>query len=157
MKDNDNSVRTNAGKNNYDNANDLRSVSVVLRKMCLKKSLKHAEITGFMAKNIVFYKLMGIRTRGIAKILYGMNFCYNANATLIHAHHFIKTLLVLEKARFAVWRGALKIRVSMVRFRPRPPFRTVEVFCFYGFSFCRTLLKHTHSRCACFVPRCSAC
>ena len=27
----------------------------------------------------------------------------------------------------------------------------------YGVSFCRTLLKHTHSRCACFVPRCSAC
>lgn len=121
MKDNDNSVKTNAGKSNYDNANVLRSVSVVLRKMRLVKSLKHAENGGFMTKNIVFYKMMGRRTRGIAKILYGMNFCYNANATLIHAHHFIKTLLVLEKARFAVWRGALKIRVSLVRFRPRPP------------------------------------
>ena len=147
----------NAGKNNYDNANELRNVSVVLRKMRLMKSLKYPEITGFMAKNIVFYKLMGRRTRGIAKILYGMNFCYNANATLIHAHHFIKTLLVLEKARFTVWRGALKIRVSMVRFRPRPPFLHRKCFCIYGVFLCRTLLTHTHSRCAYFVPRCSAC
>ena len=38
-----------------------------------------------------------------------------------HAHLTFKTLRVLEKARFAVWRGALKIRVSVVRFRPRPP------------------------------------
>ena len=121
MKDNDNSVIMNAGKSNYDNAKDLRSVSVVLRKVCLMNTLKHAEITGLMVRNIVFYKMMGTRMRGIAKILNGMIFCYNANATLIHAHHFIKTLLVLEKARFAVWRGALKIRVSLVRFQSRPP------------------------------------
>ena len=121
MKDNDNSVIMNAGKSNYDNAKDLRSVSVVRRKMCLMNTLKHAEITGLMVRNIVFYKMMGTRMRGIAKILNGMIFCYNANATLIHAHHFVKTLLVLEKARFAVWRGALKIRVSLVRFQSRPP------------------------------------
>ena len=111
----------NAGKSNYENAKDLRSVSVVLREMCLMNTLKHAEITGLMVKNIVFYKMMGRRMRGIAKILYGMLFCNNANATLIHAHHFVKTLLVLEKARLAVWRGALKIRVSLVRFQSRPP------------------------------------
>ena len=38
-----------------------------------------------------------------------------------HAHPTFRTLQMLEKARFAVWRGALKIRVSLVRFRPRPP------------------------------------
>jgi len=37
------------------------------------------------------------------------------------AHHFAFTLLNFEFARFAVWRGALKIRVSAVRFCPRPP------------------------------------
>ena len=119
----------NAGKSNYDNAKDLRSVSVVLREMCLMNTLKHAEITGLMVRNIVFYKMMGRRMRGIAKILNGMIFCYNANATLIHAHHFVKTLLVLEKARLAVWRGALKIRVSLVRFQSRPPIRTVVLRC----------------------------
>ena len=38
-----------------------------------------------------------------------------------HAHPTFITLQMLEKARLTVWRGALKIRVSMVRFRPRPP------------------------------------
>ena len=126
----------NAGKSNYDNAKDLRSVSVVLRKMCLMNTLKHAEITGLMVKNIVFYKMMGRRMRGIAKILYGMLFCYNANATLIHAHHFVKTLLVLEKARLAVWRGALKIRVSLVRFQSRPPNLHRKYASAYGVSVC---------------------
>ena len=93
MKDNDNSVIMNAGKSNYNNAKDLRSVSVVLRKMRFSNALDHAENAGFMAKNIVFYKIVASRTRGIAKILYGMNFCYYANETLIHAHHFLKTLL----------------------------------------------------------------
>ena len=129
MKDNDNSVKTNAGKSNYDNVKDLRSVIVLLRKMRLMNALKHAENAGFMAKNIVFYKTVARRVRGIVKILYGMLFFYNANATLIHAHHFIKTLLVLEKARFAVWRGALKIRVSLVRFQSRPPIRTAVLLC----------------------------
>ena len=130
----------NAGKSNYDNAKDLRSVSVVLRKMCLMNTLKHAEITGLMVKNIVFYKMMGRRMRGIVKILYGMLFCYNANATLIHAHHFVKTLLVLEKARLAVWRGALKIRVSLVRFQSRPPYLTaVLLLVLRRFSFECTL------------------
>ena len=135
MKDNDNSVIMNAGKSNYDNAKDLRSVSVVLRKMCLMNTLKHAEITGLMVRNIVFYKMMGRRMRGIAKILYGMLFFYNANATLIHAHHFIKTLLVLEKARLAVWRGALKIRVSVVQFHSRPPNLHRKYSNAYGVSF----------------------
>ena len=38
-----------------------------------------------------------------------------------HAHPTFVTLQMLEKARFAVWRGALKIRVSLVRFQSRPP------------------------------------
>ena len=38
-----------------------------------------------------------------------------------HAHLTFPTLQMLDVARLAVWRGALKIRVSMVRFRPRPP------------------------------------
>jgi hypothetical protein len=137
VKDNDNSVIMNAGKSKYENAKDLRSVSVVLRKMRLMNTLKYAEITGLMVKNIVFYKIVASRTRGIAKILYGMLFCYNANATLIHAHHFIKTLLVLEKARFAVWRGALKILVSVVRFRPGPPKNSRSCHVITTFSFVR--------------------
>ena len=122
MKDNDNSVKTNAGKSNYDNAKDLRSVIVLLRKMRLVNALKHAEIAGFMAKNIVFYKTVARRVRGIVKILYGMNFCYNANATLIHAHQFLKTLLLLVLMPLLWSFSVLKIRVSLVRFQSRPPY-----------------------------------
>ena len=129
----------NAGKSNYNNAKDLRSVSVVLRKMRFSNALDHAENAGFMAKNIVFYKTVASRTRGIAKILYDMNFCYNANATLIHAHHFIKTLLVLEKARLVVWRGALKIRVSLVRFQSRPPNLHRKYASAYGVLVCSAI------------------
>jgi len=38
-----------------------------------------------------------------------------------HAHPTFVTLQMLEQIRFSVWRGALKIRVSAVRFCPRPP------------------------------------
>ena len=129
MKDNDNSVKTNAGKSNYDNAKDLRSVIVLLRKMRLVNALKHAENAGFMAKNIVFYKTVERRVRGIVKILYGMNFCYNANATLIHAHHFLKTLLLLVLMPLLWLFSVLKIRVSVVRFRPRPPLENRSITC----------------------------
>ena len=38
-----------------------------------------------------------------------------------HAHPTFVTLQMLEQIRFSVWRGALKIRVSLVRFQSRPP------------------------------------
>jgi hypothetical protein len=37
------------------------------------------------------------------------------------AHHFVETLQSLEKQCSLVWQSALKIRVSVVRFRPWPP------------------------------------
>ena len=146
MKDNDNSVKTNEGKSNYDNAKDLRSVSVVLRKMRLMNTLKHAENAGFMAKNIVFYKTLARRMRGIARILYGMNFCYNANATLIHAHHFLKTLLVLVLMPLLWSFSVLKIRVSLVRFQSRPPYLHRKCESAYGVSVCsapKSICPHT--------------
>ena len=64
-----------------------------------------------------------------------------------HAHLTFKTLRVLEKARFAVWRGALKIRVSVVRFRPRPPFETVAAAMLLRFStfYERRFTRHPRS------------
>jgi len=59
---------------------------------------------------------------GIVKILLHVadTFVQRCNVAFV-AHHFAFTLLNFELARFAVWRGALKIRVSAVRFCPRPP------------------------------------
>ena len=46
-----------------------------------------------------------------------------------HAHLTFVTLQMLEKARLTVWRCALKIRVSLVRFQSKPPIRTVVLRC----------------------------
>ena len=59
---------------------------------------------------------------GIAKMVgHGDRIFQHSAESLTHAHLSFVTLKVFERARFTVWRGALKIRVSMVRFRPRPP------------------------------------
>jgi hypothetical protein len=57
---------------------------------------------------------------GIAKMVgHGDRIFQHSAESLTHAHLSFVTLKVFERARFTVWRGALKIRVSMVRFRPR--------------------------------------
>jgi hypothetical protein len=59
---------------------------------------------------------------GIAKMVrHGDRIFQHSAESLELAHPTFVTLQMLEQIRFAVWRGALKIRVSMVRFRPRPP------------------------------------
>jgi len=59
-----------------------------------------------------------------------------------HAHPTFVTLQMLEQIRCAVWRGALKIRVSMVRFRPRPPnlHRSFQRDC--GVFVCARSIRH---------------
>jgi len=58
-----------------------------------------------------------------------------------HAHPSFVTLKIFDNARFTVWRGALKIRVSMVRFRPRPPNKETPIrasrwgFFFWGLGW----------------------
>ena len=79
---------------------------------------------------------------GIVKILLHVadTFVQRCNVAFV-AHHFAFTLLNFEFARFAVWRGALKIRVSMVRFRPRPPnSKTPTRESWWGFFFYRSRL-----------------
>jgi hypothetical protein len=63
-----------------------------------------------------------------------------------YAHQLCATQQVVESKGFSVWRGALKIRVSVVRFRPwPPPFETVvllvetAVFSLCGCRFERRL------------------
>ena len=76
---------------------------------------------------------------GIAKMVgHGDRIFQHSAESLTHAHLSFVTLKVFERARFTVWRGALKIRVSMVRFRPRPPNKETPTraswwgFCFQG-------------------------
>ena len=74
-----------------------------------------------------------------------------------HAHPTFRTLQMLEQARLAVWRGALKIRVSMVRFRPRPPISTLASAMLLGFFLLRAVLQPVSYRSECLLAWSSIC
>jgi hypothetical protein len=114
---------------------------VKLRYVRFLNAVKHAENGGFMAKNIVFCKCVGRRMTGIVKILlrtvctfFTLRKCTN------YAHQiFLKLQHVENTVLLSLWL-ALKIRVSMVRFRPRPPYLHRSVtFNATVFSFVQTL------------------
>ena len=75
-------------------------------------------------------------TSGIVKIVLR---CYEAGfktTTQIRTHHFLPTLKPLEKNCGLVSKSLLKIRVSMVRFRPRPPHTHRSLAKGYGVFVC---------------------
>ena len=101
----------------------------------------------------MFEKMMVTRMRGIAKIVqHGKHFAAARVEQRADAHPTFKTLRVLEKARFAVWRGALKIRVSVVRFRPRPPFETVVLLCSTAVFLLPQRVLHVNAYAAATLP-----
>ena len=89
---------------------------------------KDAKTRGLLADLWCLKKMMVARMRGIVKMGQDVFQVAFYETQQKHAHLTFKTLRVLEKARFAVWRGALKIRVSVVRFRPRPPIQDAQLF-----------------------------
>ena len=141
--DNVSSVKTNASvrlSNVCRRSNALRSVCVRSARCVIH--VKRPENTWFCGENIVFYKPSGRRMRGIAKIL-----SHTVQHTLrlrrvasSIAHHFAFTFLNFEKRKLIVWISVLKIRVSVVRFRPRPPIQDAQLF-----SVGRFHLGHPHS------------
>ena len=125
------SVKQNANVKNYNvktRCNVRQNFSI--RSLRCVNDRENSKIVGFFTENIVFYKMLGRQMRGIAKIL-----SHTVAAFVLRfyvafvAHHFAFTFLNTVFTRFAVWRGALKIRVSLVRFQSRPPFRTVVLLC----------------------------
>jgi hypothetical protein len=101
------------------------------------------ENAGFCGGFMVFEKIMVTRMRGIAKIVqHGRHFAAAWVEQRADAHLTFTTQRVLEKARFAVWRGALKIRVSVVRFRPRPPNQALASLLLGLSSFCVSFPSH---------------
>jgi hypothetical protein len=83
-----------------------------------------------MAKNIVFCKSVGRRMTGIVKILLST---VRTFATLLkctnYAHQIFLKLQHVENTVLLSLGLALKIRVSAVRFCPRPPNKTVVLLC----------------------------
>ena len=83
------------------------------------ESLKN---TGSAAESTVINKMTTTRTRGIAKIVWYTPFRFVALSTTQRAtHQLFKPLLTVEKQQVRSGVSELKILVSVVRFRPRPP------------------------------------
>ena len=101
---------------------------VKLRYVRFLNAVKHAENGGFMAKNIVFCKCVGRRMTGIVKILLRTvcTFSTLLKCTNYAHRNFLKLQHVENTALLSLWL-ALKIRVSVVRFRPRPPLECCSI------------------------------
>ena len=119
---------SNVTQNAYANSSSVKHqrsnllCCVLLR---LKRCVNEAEPvknTGSLPKNIVFYKPSGRRTRGIVELLDSTvgTFLFR-RSVLFLAHHFAFTFLNFEKRQLLWCESVLKIRVSAVRFCPRPP------------------------------------
>ena len=95
---------------------------VKLRYVRFLNAVKHAENGWFVAKNIVFCKCVGRRMTGIVKILLRTVCTFSTlRKCKNYAHRiFLKLQHVENTVLLSLWL-ALKILVSVVRFRPRPP------------------------------------
>ncbi len=119
------------------NVNDC----VKLRYARFVNVLKPAENTGDCGENIVFSKTSGRRMRGIVKILLSTVRTFSTfNNCTKNAHRNFLKLQHVENTVLLSLGLALKIRVSVVRFRPRPPIQNAQLF-----SVGRFHLGHPHS------------
>ena len=101
---------------------------VKLRYVRFANVVNHAENVGFLAENIVFCKNVGGVTRGIVKILFVTVCIFRALLKCKkYAHQNLLKLQYVENTVLLSLRTALKIRVSVVRFRPRPPNSNEEI------------------------------
>jgi hypothetical protein len=113
------------------------TVCVKLRYVRFINDVKHAENGGFMAKNIVFCKCVGRRMTGIVKILLRTVFTFSTLRKCTNYAHrnFLKLQHVENTVLLSLWL-ALKILVSVVRFRPRPPKYTKTTFGWFFICCC---------------------
>jgi hypothetical protein len=111
---------------------------VKLRYIRFANFLKPAENTGDCGENIVFSKKSGRRMRGIVKILLSTvrTFSTFVNCNKNAHRNFLK-LYYVEKTVLLSLGLALKILVSVVRFRPGPPNKSRSYFVTTAFLFLR--------------------
>ncbi len=87
-----------------------------------EKAYEPLKNTGSAAESTVINKMTTTRTRGIAKIVWYTPFRFLALSTTQRAtHQLFKPFLTVEKQQVRSGQSELKILVSVVRFRPRPP------------------------------------
>ena len=119
---------SNVTQNAYANSNSVKLqrsnllCCVLLRLTRCVNDTEPAKNTGFYGENIVFYKTSGRRTRGIVELVHStVDTFLLRRSVLFLAHHFAFTFLNFEKRQLLWCESGLKIRVSAVRFCPRPP------------------------------------
>jgi hypothetical protein len=119
---------SNVTQNAYANSNSVKLqrsnllCCVLLRLTRCVNDTEPAKNTGICGENIVFYKTSGRRTRGIVELVHStVDTFLLRRSVLFLAHHFAFTFLNFEKRQLLWCESVLKIRVSMVRSRPRPP------------------------------------
>ena len=145
---------SNVTQNAYANSSSVKLqrsnllCCVLLRLTRCVNDTEPVKNTGIWRENIVFYKPSGTGKAGIAKILLRTSETFLLRRCVAFvAHHFAFTLLNFEKRQQIVWNSDLKIRVSMVRFRPRPPNKAVSVKALTAFLFV-PLKKHSRKKTA---------
>ena len=95
---------------------------VELQRLRYIKPVERVVINGFATKHIVFFKSVGRLMTGIVKILFSTVRTFAASLECTkNAHQNFLKLQHVESAVLLSLSLALKIRVSVVRFRPRPP------------------------------------
>ncbi len=132
VTDNADNVTLNAYVNYVCRQDRLRKVSTCVKLRCVYfvNAIKRVENSGFVAKNIVFCKSVGRRLTGIVKILFST---VRTFSTLLkctnYAHRNFLKLQHVENTVLLSLGLALKIRVSAVRFCPRPPYENRSITC----------------------------
>ncbi len=74
-----------------------------------------------------------------------------------HAHPTFRTLQMLGLKHLLWFNSVLKIRVSAVRFCPRPPVLHRKCESAYGVSICSASVIHTTPTLCLLATRCGAC
>ena len=130
VTDNADNVTRNACVNCRHRQLQRRSVFACVKLQCPRcvKPVERVVINGFATKDIVFCKSVGRLMTGIVKIL---SSTVRTFSTLLkctkYAHRNIRKLQNVETAVLLSLSLALKIRVSAVRFCPRPPFENRSI------------------------------
>jgi hypothetical protein len=125
VTDNAGNVTQNACVNCKHHQLQRRSVFTCVKLQCRRcvKPVERVGINGFATKHIVFCKSVGRLMTGIVKILSSTVRTFTASLKCTkHAHQNFLKLQHVENTALLSLGLALKIRVSAVRFCPRPPY-----------------------------------
>jgi hypothetical protein len=125
VTDNAGNVTRNACVNCKHRQLKRRSVFACVKLQCRRcvKPVERVVINGFATKHLVFCKSVGRLMTGIVKILFSTVRTFFALLKCTkYAHRNTRKLQHVETAVLLSLSLALKIRVSAVRFCPRPPY-----------------------------------